>query len=87
MLWLKWKNTFHRHLHQKSLSNLDMLIINVKGSDSIDRALKILKRKVSDTKQLQILRERKEFEKPSVKRRSQILKAKYIQKKKDAERD
>lgn len=64
-----------------------MLIINVKGSDSIDRALKILKRKVSDTKQLQILRERKEFEKPSVKRRSQILKAKYIQKKKDAERD
>ena len=61
-----------------------MLIINVKGSDSIDRALKILKRKVSDTKQLQILRERKEFEKPSVKRRSQILKAKYIQKKWDA---
>lgn len=64
-----------------------MLIINVKGADSIDRALKILKRKVSDTKQLQTLRDRKEFEKPSVKRRSQILKAKYIQKKKDAERD
>lgn len=64
-----------------------MLIINVKGADSIERALKILKRKVSDTKQLQILRDRKEFEKPSVKRRAEITKAKYIQKKKDAQRD
>jgi len=64
-----------------------MLIINVKGADSLDRALKILKRKVSDTKQLQLLRDRKEFEKPSVKRRSQLLKAKYIQKKRDAERE
>ena len=61
-----------------------MLIINVKGADSLDRALKILKRKVIDTKQLQNLRDRKEFEKPSVKRRSEINKAKYIQKKKDA---
>lgn len=64
-----------------------MLIIDVKGADSIERALKILKRKVSDTKQLQILRDRKEFEKPSVKRRAEITKAKYIQKKKDAQRD
>jgi small subunit ribosomal protein S21 len=61
-----------------------MLIINVKGADSLDRALKILKRKVADTKQLQNLRNRKEFEKPSVKRRSEINKAKYIQKKWDA---
>jgi len=64
-----------------------MLIINIKSADSLDRALKILKRKVSDTKQLQLLRDRKEFEKPSVKRRSQLLKAKYIQKKRDAERE
>jgi small subunit ribosomal protein S21 len=62
-----------------------MLIINVKGADSLDRALKILKRKVVDTKQLQNLRNRKEFEKPSVKRRSEINKAKYIQKKWDAD--
>lgn len=60
-----------------------MLIINIKNTDSLERALKILKRKVSDTKQLQNLRNRKEFEKPSVKRRSEINKAKYIQKKKD----
>lgn len=63
-----------------------MLIVNVKSSDSIERALKILKRKVADTKQLQNLRNRKEFEKPSVKRRAEITKAKYIQKKRDAER-
>lgn len=61
-----------------------MLIIDIKGADSLERALKILKRKVIDTKQLQNLRDRKEFVKPSVKRRSEINKAKYIQKKKDA---
>ena len=61
-----------------------MLIINIKNTDSLERALKILKRKVVDTKQLQNLRNRKEFEKPSVKRRSEINKAKYIQKKSDA---
>ena len=49
----------------------------------MERALKQLKRKVADTKQLQNLRNRKEFEKPSVKRRSEINKAKYIQKKRD----
>jgi small subunit ribosomal protein S21 len=62
-----------------------MLIINVKGADSLERALKILKRKTIDTKQLQNLRDRKEFVKPSVKRRSEINKAKYIQKKNDAD--
>ena len=62
-----------------------MLIINVKGADSLERALKILKRKTIDTKQLQNLRDRKEFVKPSVKRRSEINNAKYIQKKKDAD--
>jgi small subunit ribosomal protein S21 len=61
-----------------------VLIINIKNTDSLERALKILKRKVVDTQQLQNLRNRKEFEKPSVKRRSEINKAKYIQKKKDA---
>ena len=62
-----------------------MLIIDIKGADSLERALKILKRKVIDTKQLQNLRDRKEFVKPSVKRRSEINKAKYIQKKWDAD--
>lgn len=60
-----------------------MLIINIKDTESLERALKILKRKVADTRQNQILRDHKEFEKPSVKRRSEINKAKYIQKKRD----
>jgi len=60
-----------------------VLIINIKDTESLERALKILKRKVADTRQNQILRDRKEFEKPSVKRRSEINRAKYIQKKKD----
>jgi small subunit ribosomal protein S21 len=62
-----------------------MLIIDVKGADSLERALKLLKRKTIDTKQLQNLRDRKEFVKPSIKRRSEINKAKYIQKKWDAD--
>jgi small subunit ribosomal protein S21 len=62
-----------------------MLIIDIRNSESLERALKQLKRKVIDTKQLQNLRDRKEFVKPSVKRRSEINKAKYIQKKKDAD--
>lgn len=62
-----------------------MLIIDIKKIGSLDRALKSLKRKVADTKQLQNLRNRKEFEKPSVKRRSEINKAQYIQKKWNAD--
>lgn len=58
-----------------------MLIIDIKTAESLDRALKILKRKVADTKQNRILRDRQAFTKPSVKRRSEIGKAKYIQKK------
>jgi len=41
--------------------------------------------KVIKTKQLDILRSKKEFQKKSVTKRSQIIKAKYIQNKKDSE--
>jgi len=54
-----------------------MLLINVNGN--IEKALKELKRKVSKTKQLQTLRDRKEFTKPSVKKREIIKKAAYKQ--------
>lgn len=54
-----------------------MLIIEVKESENIDRALKRYKRKVQQTKVLRELRSRKEFKKPSVQRRDQILKAVY----------
>jgi len=54
-----------------------MLLINVNGN--IEKALKDLKRKVSKTKQLQQLRDRKEFKKPSVEKRDVMKKAIYKQ--------
>ena len=54
-----------------------MLIIPVKDSDSIEKALKKFKKKVEKTGQIRALRSRQAFEKPSVTRRQQIIKAKY----------
>jgi len=62
-----------------------MLIIPVKEGESIDRALKRFKRKFDRTKMVRQLRSRQQFTKPSVKRRQQILKAKYIQHLRDME--
>jgi small subunit ribosomal protein S21 len=56
-----------------------MLIIPVKDGENIDRALKRFKRKFDRTKTMKQLRERKQFNKPSVTKRQQLLKAKYIQ--------
>jgi len=58
-----------------------MLIIEVKNSDNLEKALKTLKSKVIKTKQNQILLERKEYTKQSVKKRTKILKAIYKQRK------
>jgi len=60
-----------------------MLIVEVK-KDGIEKALKTLKSKVIKTKQNQILFDRKEFVKKSVVRRAQILKASYVEKKKNS---
>jgi len=57
-----------------------MLIIDVKNSENLEKSLKVLKNKVIKTKQNQILNERKEFEKKSVKKRKKLLKAIYSQK-------
>ncbi len=54
-----------------------MIIINVKEGESIDRALKRYKRKHRNIKLRNELRERKHFTKKSVKRRNEILDAKY----------
>ncbi len=58
-----------------------MLIIEVKDGESIDRALKRYKRKHQQTKLRQELRSRKEFVKPSVRRRNEMLNAQYRNKK------
>ena len=57
-----------------------MIIIPVKNYKLIEQALKSYKLKIYKTKQIQKLQERKEYKKPSVIRRAQIQKAKYIQK-------
>ncbi len=62
-----------------------MLRIKVKKGEKIEGALKRLKRKLRDTGVMKQLRERKEFTKPSIIRRKQIQKAKYIQKLRDQE--
>lgn len=60
-----------------------MLIVELKNGETIDRALKTLKSKVIKTKQNQILYNRKEYLKKSVRRRNEIQSAIYTQKKKN----
>ena len=57
----------------------DMLRVIVNDGDKIDRALKQFKRKCNNTKLVQELRQRQEFEKPSVTARRKRLKAEYVQ--------
>lgn len=60
-----------------------MLKINVKDYQNIDKALKALKRKFDKTKVVKEFRKRMAFEKPSDKRRNEIKKAVYTDKKKN----
>ena len=57
-----------------------MLVINIKENESIDKALKRFKKKFEKTGVLRELRSRTAFEKPSVRRRTQVLRATYRQK-------
>lgn len=54
-----------------------MLIVNVKENESIDKALKRFKKKFEKTGVLKELRSRTAFEKPSVRRRNEIIRAAY----------
>ena len=58
-----------------------MLIIDVKDSETIDRALKKYKRKYERSGTLKQLRRRKQFTKPSITRRAEVLKAVYKEEK------
>lgn len=58
-----------------------MIIIQIDKNNNIEKALKTLKSKVIKTKQNQILFDKKEFTKPSVKKRLALQKAIYTQKK------
>jgi small subunit ribosomal protein S21 len=54
-----------------------MIIVNIKENESIDRALKRFKKKFEKTGVLRELRSRTSFEKPSITRRSEIIRAAY----------
>ncbi|REE01654.1 30S ribosomal protein S21 [Marinoscillum furvescens] len=56
-----------------------MIVVNVKENESIDKALKRFKKKFEKTGTLRELRERTFFTKPSVKRRTEVIKAEYRQ--------
>jgi len=58
-----------------------MLIIERKDGETIDRMLRRYKRKHRNVKLRRELRDRQQFAKPSVKRRTEVLKAIYKEQK------
>ncbi|MBP5994662.1 MAG: 30S ribosomal protein S21 [Crocinitomicaceae bacterium] len=62
-----------------------MLIIPIKEGENIERALKKYKKKYEKTNMMKQLRGRKEFIKPSVSRRQEIIRAAYKQRMQSAE--
>ncbi|MEN9489209.1 MAG: hypothetical protein RL494_1474 [Bacteroidota bacterium] len=56
-----------------------MLIIDARESESLDRALKIFKKKFEKTGTIKQLRARQAFTLQSVKRRTEVKKATYIE--------
>ncbi|MFO7789134.1 MAG: 30S ribosomal protein S21 [Bacteroidota bacterium] len=62
-----------------------MIIVPVKEGENIDRALKRFKRKFEKTGVVKELRERQAYTKPSMQRRQELIKAKYIQQLRDKE--
>jgi small subunit ribosomal protein S21 len=62
-----------------------MIVINIKDNESIDKALKRFKKKFERTGVLRELRSRSYFEKKSVRKRTENIKAAYRQKMRDDE--
>ncbi len=56
-----------------------MIIVPVKEGENIEKALKRFKRKFEKTGAIRELRSRREFTKPSVKKRMARMKAIYVQ--------
>jgi len=56
-----------------------MIIIEIKDNEPLDKALKRFKKKFEKTGVMREIRSRSFFEKKSVRRRNQVLKAKYKQ--------
>ena len=62
-----------------------MLIVQIKEGDNIEKALKKYKKKFEKTNMMKQLRARKEFEKPSIARRQEVIRAAYKQRMQSAE--
>lgn len=62
-----------------------MIIVNVKENESIDKALKRFKKKFEKTGVLKELRARSYYEKKSVERRNEIIRAAYRERMKKQE--
>ncbi len=62
-----------------------MIVVNVKENESIEKALKRFKKKFDRTGAIRELRARQHFEKPSVSRRHERIKAAYKQRLQDEE--
>ena len=62
-----------------------MIIVNVKENESIDKALKRFKKKFEKTGVLKELRSRTSYEKPSVTRRNEIIRAVYREQQRNKE--
>lgn len=57
-----------------------MLIVKVDNNTPIEKALKLFKSKVIKTKLMSEIRNRKQFTKPSILKRNELKKAKYVEK-------
>ena len=64
-----------------------MIIVPIKENETIDKALKKYKKKYEKSRVLNQLRDRQSFTKPSIRRRTEILKAVYKQQMANGELD
>lgn len=62
-----------------------MIKIKLNGTSNLDKSLKLLKGKIIRTKQNEELLSRLSFESKAEKRRKEVLKARFVQKKRDLE--
>jgi small subunit ribosomal protein S21 len=62
-----------------------MIVVNVKENESIEKALKRFKKKFDKTGVIRELRSRQAFEKPSITRRAEVIKAAYKQRMQEEE--
>lgn len=64
-----------------------MIIVPVKENENIERALKRFKRKFERTGTIRELRSRQAYKKPSIRRREEIIRARYRQQMQQQEDD